>query len=279
MKEETGVIIPKIGFQKMKYYDIYEFAKKKCFEYIHSSEENHNKFYWFSKEYKTFEPYLDFFLCHLGYAILNPLNYHNVIAYGTETSVIFKEIENQNNSLSILKNADGFDENTYRRCNEIALNIRNYTTDIEDDGIILPTGKFLTVDRRIHQTHEMIATIILNQYLIKNKELYEDFVKYIKEQYNNQGMTINESNYETTVINYLNKYLGCIWFVNLYTSYNYLYNSALLTENTKSIIEALNLNEENIGIDITKEQEVNKEEIKKYKKIIQNIYKKGEKNE
>lgn len=261
MKEKTGIIDPDGRFIPLNYYDIYDFAKKKCLEYASLSTENGNKFYWFSKEYNTFEPYLDFLLCRLGFMIVNPLNCHNVVECGKNNNIIFKEVDKN------LKEKSRKKEIYYKRCNEGMRDIRNFSINIKDSGVILPSGKFITVDRNIY--HEDVAIEVINQYLIKNKELYEDFISYITDFYDNKSITISKIGSNCEVIDYLSKYLGCIWFTCLYDS---IYNSALLTKETKEIINALKQNSDNYNDDNLPYLTIDNEDIKKYRKIIKNIY-------
>ncbi len=67
-------------------------------------------------------------------------------------------------------------------CSDNILEIQPFTKDVKVDGLIMPNGKFIVLDRDILSVHEILAEQILNQLLIKNKNLYLDYLEFIEKE-------------------------------------------------------------------------------------------------
>ena len=59
----------------IKYYDIADAAMQIVNTRISEDEVLNNKFNEFKKDYKHFEPYLDFLIIHMGYIFYNPFQH------------------------------------------------------------------------------------------------------------------------------------------------------------------------------------------------------------
>ena len=232
---KTGLINAEDHYIEIPYYEINNFAKRKCHEYMAESEKNRENFLSFSKNYKTFEPYLDFLICALQYVLVNPLNYQNTITYFDRYIIKTKQVENLNRPLNSLRE----EENRFiyfMPCSDNILEIQPFTKDVKVDGLIMPNGKFIVLDRDILSVHEILAEQILNQLLIKNKNLYLDYLEFIEKECGSS--TSFPMTYNMTVINYLSSKLGYIRYAISGKSSIYTYNSLFLTEETENIIES-----------------------------------------
>lgn len=262
---KTGFISPDGIFIEIPYYEVNSFAQKRCYEYIEKSIQNKNTFNAFSKEYKTFNPYFDFLVCVLGYVFVNPLNYQNTIMYFDRYIKKMKAVTDLNRPVNNLIEEDG--RFTYLMpSSDVSLEIQPFKNNIMLDGIIMPNGNFLVLDRTILGVHEVLAEQILNELLIKNKELYEDYTKYIEDKC--CGKVLFPMPHERNTIDYLGVKLGYIRYAMTGNSSLYIYNSLLLTDDTSKIVKYLEKNIENNGNDILDLYSFNEEEIDKSKRLI-----------
>lgn len=262
-KEKVGFITPAGQLKYMEYYNILEFAKKVCYDYINKSEENLKKFFIFKKGYTKFEPYLDFILSELHYVMVNPLNFKDVIIYNDDGLKINKISKLKNGKFSLYR--ENFIWNY--SCSDASLFIEQFDNKKHSDGIITKDGYYVKVDRDKDLYHEQVAEQILNQYLIGNKELYLDYIKYVKNFFSFKRHIDNNDYYTNFAIKYLSSRLGHIW----YTDVVYVYNSSLLTDDNNRIISELKSRYTNSGVDISEEEDLNEIAIKQYQKIIKRL--------
>lgn len=268
-KEKTGFITPDKKIIYLDYYDINEFAKEVCQNYIKKSTNNLSIFNSFKDDYIQFEPYFDFIIYKLNYSMINPLNFKNYILYKNNDSLFLKQWDS--NNLNITKNQ--YPIKRYTKSSNRELGIKEFNVNEDIDAIILNNGLITTIDRSKGQFHQIVAEQILNQYLIKNKELYIDFLKYIKDEFYIKR-TISPDDYLSNfAIKYLSFNLGHIWYSKFVSNTSFVYNEVLLNNITNDIIKQIRLNrvatfcEANIAI----LKNFNKKEIESYQKIIKKI--------
>lgn len=163
---KTGLITKNDELIEIPYYEIGKFAENICEQYINESETNRCFFEEFAKNYITFKPYLDFLLFHLGYKMINPLLREGCIWEA-------------NNNILQLKNHNGsvFD---YLPVDDISLQIGEFGPSTLSDCIIDINGKCYKTCRNQGIHHEEIYELVINQYLIYDKELYEHYNNYLK---------------------------------------------------------------------------------------------------
>lgn len=160
----TGLVTKENEFIPIPYYEIGAYAENICNEYIKQSETNRIKFDTFSKEYSFFKPYLDFLLFELGYKMVNPLLHEN--------SMWCVE-----NGRLLLKYADK--DQYYSPVYDKALGIEYINPENITDCVIDTNGRIYKVCRELGLHHEIIYELIINQYLIYDKELFDIYQEYM----------------------------------------------------------------------------------------------------
>lgn len=152
---------------KCKYYEI----EDKCIEIINKycslSSENNQKFLEFAKNYKTFKPYFDFVVCVLGYKIKNiELEENKVLMAKDNKMYVYKTLEEklENNYRYSLS------DNKTLNIKPIDFNITPYREAVIYDNLDIYPEVFLG--------HEHIFKQILNNLLISNQSVCEDYLSY-----------------------------------------------------------------------------------------------------
>ena len=159
-------VINKDKEYKLEYYELLDFCKKITEQLIHDNS-NKQEFFKLKKQYSYYEPYFDYVFGKNNFIILNPL--------------YIKDTKLTSNGNKYIIEKDNIDYNfTYANDNAIGLN-KLYKVDC--GFIILEDGTIL--DNRFVERHLINARNILNQYLIRDKEINISFKKYIKgDEYN-----------------------------------------------------------------------------------------------
>lgn len=168
---ETGLITNENKFIAIPYYEIGDFAEKICEQYIQKSELNKIEFEEFAKNYTFFKPHLDFLLFHLGYKMKNPLLHEN-----STWEVIKGKLQLKSETGSV------FD---YSPVRDDILQITYVNPEKIEDSLIDVYGRKYRVPKEFGLHHEDVYELVINQYLIYDKELYK-----IYEEYMNSGITI-----------------------------------------------------------------------------------------
>lgn len=166
----TGVITKENEFIPIPYYEIGTFAERVCDEYIEKSEANKIKFETFAKDYSFFKPYLDFLLFELGYKIVNPLLHYNSIWSVENNELLLKSSSDNKHYVPV---CDKSLEISYINPEDI------HTCMIDLDG------RIYEINRELELHHENVCELVLNQYLIYDKELFEIYQEYISNNITN----------------------------------------------------------------------------------------------
>ena len=163
---QSGLIDKSGNKIDIPYYEIGDYSKHLVLDYIKQNEKNKNEFEHFKENYKDFEPYFDFLILHMGYAIINPF---------MEKGILF---ENDNN-FAYLNKTNEVSKNTpyelYPKANTIDFEIKK-TNFIGYDAMVLPNNNFFEVDRTRGFSHELYLRILFMENAIKSKRLYEVFI-------------------------------------------------------------------------------------------------------
>lgn len=270
-KERTGFITPDKKVIYLDYYNINEFAKEICENYIKDNDYNLNVFNNFKKDYIQFDPYFDFIICKLNYSMINPLNFKNYILYKNNNNLFLKNFDCNKQDIKIKINQ--YPVKRYTKSSDKELGIKNFAPDEDIDAIILNNGLIVTVDRAKGQIHQIVAEQILNQYLIKNRELYLDFLKYLKNEFYIKRHIGPDDYLSNFAIKYLSWNLGNIWYSKFVDSTSCVYNGDLLNNVTSEIIDKIKLGSTSVlcEANIARLNKFNKKEIKNYQKIIKRI--------
>lgn len=166
---ESGLITPSGETINIPYYEIGNYAKNICQNYIKESTEHKVEFEKFAQNYHFFEPYFDFIMFHLKYKMINPFLNEDSIGY-----VIGKYFVTKTTSLNSKNKIE-----KYTSTSDKDLQITNYKDTSLKEGFINSNGIGFKVNRIIDMGHPKLCEILLNQYMIHNKEIYDDYVNYI----------------------------------------------------------------------------------------------------
>lgn len=161
---DTGLLTKENQFIPIPYYEIGTFAENVCNQYITENEINKIHFDIFAQDYNFFKPYLDFLLFELGYKMINPLLYQNAIWF----------VEND-----ILTLKQGDNSSKYSKVSDVALDISYVNPENVRDCMMDSIGRVYNVNRESNLYHENICDLVINQYLIYDKELYEMYKEYM----------------------------------------------------------------------------------------------------
>ena len=160
---ETGLITPNNKFIAVPYYEIGKLAENICEDYIKESEANRLRFQIFSQYYSFFKPHLDFLLFELGYKMVNPLLHKNSIWYVCNDTLILKKDDKIRHYSSVSDTALGL----------AYINPENVKSCMMDN-----IGRVYNVNKKNGLYHETVCDLVINQYLIYDKELFEEYRKY-----------------------------------------------------------------------------------------------------
>lgn len=163
MNMKTGVVDKNGNLIEMPYYEIGNFFKNIVKEYISLNEDNKAVYDDFKKDYLFFKPYYDFAIFKLGYKILNPLFNENTLGYAKDNKIIVENMYDDALKYYYSKTNDNEIEVKYADPNNI------FSCIIDQDG------RCFKVDREKDQFHEQIFEQVLNQIIIYNKIICEDY--------------------------------------------------------------------------------------------------------
>lgn len=161
----TGLVTKENQFIPIPYYQIGTYAEDVCKQYIEQDEVHKIQFETFIKNYSFFKPYLDFLLFELEYKMVNPL-LHNNSMWCVE------------NGRLILKSADK--DQYYSSVCDKDLGIEYINPENITDCVIDLKGRVYKACRDLGLHHEIIYELIINQYLIYDKELFDIYEEYMK---------------------------------------------------------------------------------------------------
>lgn len=168
---ETGFITDENKLITIPYYEIGMFAENICKNYVGKNENNRKKFEEFAKNYHHFQPYFDFLLFELGYKMLNPLLRENAM-WHVEDNILYLSTHIKAKEYRYLPVNDFF----FKRQYISPENLQDCVVDF--DGISY------NVPRKLGLFHEEMDELILNQYLIYDKELFEIYQNYMEKGLN-----------------------------------------------------------------------------------------------
>lgn len=161
---ETGLITNENKFIPIPYYEIGLFAENICKNFMEANEKNKEKFEVFAKNYQHFKPYFDFLLFELGYKMINPLLRKDSIWHVEENTLY----------LSTLNQVKAY---RYVPVNDCIFVRQGNKLENLQDCVVDFYGVFYNVLRKQGLYHEDTDELILNQYLIYDKELFESYQK------------------------------------------------------------------------------------------------------
>lgn len=150
----------------IKYYDIADAAMQIVNTRISEDEVLNNKFNEFKKDYKHFEPYLDFLIIHMGYIFYNPFIVEEGYFYGRDGKLVYVEHPND-----VSKK-----ERIYPKSDDKSLRIDNFSVDSATISVISPEGLCYKFDRESGYFHGMFFELILMNKMIYKRRLYEDYI-------------------------------------------------------------------------------------------------------
>lgn len=203
--QKAKLISPTGEICDMLYYEIGLYSEKICEEYISKSEENKKEFEDFSENYHYFKPYFDFMIFKLGYKIINPFLKEDTIGYAIGNYFITKSLRQKSRM------------EKYTSVNDHDLQITNYKEASIQEGFIDQNGIAYKVNRKIDMGHSKVCELVLNQLMIYNKEICDDFVYCINNTVIGQ--------IEPVIENYMIERLGFTHMCIFDTGYgNVIYN-------------------------------------------------------
>ena len=162
---KSGFITKDNIFIPVPYYEIGLFAENVCKNYMEENEANKMQFELFARDYHYFKPYLDLLLFQLGYQMVNPLLQENATWY-VEDNVLY------------LSKPYKPKEYRYLPIRDDALQIQYIAPEHLQNCIVDFRGIAYHFSRGMGLYHEEIYELVLNQYLIYDKVLYEAYKSY-----------------------------------------------------------------------------------------------------
>lgn len=180
--DETKLISPNGEIHNILYYEIGLYSEKLCQEYIEKSEENKIEFENFASNYTYFKPYFDFLIFKMGYKIINPFCSKKLIGYTIGNYFITKGISRE----------DNIKMSKYTSVSDKDLQITNYKDTSLKEGFIDANGIGFKLNRKIGLDHSKLCELILNQFMIYNKEIYLDYINSISDPEISDIITIIE---------------------------------------------------------------------------------------
>lgn len=169
-----AILIDKYGNkEEIPYYSI----EQKFIDIIETANEDIKKqFEEFKQKYKYFTPYFDFGIFHLGYTIENPMGYdERLLVAHNDRIYILKNMNYEKYKTEPVKYSD---YEYFTVCDDETLKIKTVQYDPKyfDNGIIDHENNFISLaGMRIHQN---LAILIVNQMIIRNKNIFECFLNY-----------------------------------------------------------------------------------------------------
>lgn len=161
----------------------YYYLEQKFIEIIsNSSNDIKEQFKIFKQDYKYFTPYFDFVVLHLGYAIENPMGYYNSLLVSIENKIYLLNNIRYNDYINQPELKNKILESRlipfFIQCDDATLKISSAPEDNEnfECGIIDRDNVFISLLNM--PIHNNLALLIVNQMLIKHKDMYEKFVNY-----------------------------------------------------------------------------------------------------
>lgn len=166
--------------EEIPYYQI----EQRCIEIVQTLDtEKRKEFEDFKKNYGYFAPYFDFVVMRLGYTIENPMGYDNCLLVFHDDK--FYILEDTNYEKYCAGYAVYSEYHFFGKCDDITLNTHKISTNLREfpediqiiqNGIIDRQNNFLAMSNlRFHQN---LAKLIVNQLIIKSKNIYNLFLKY-----------------------------------------------------------------------------------------------------
>jgi len=161
---KTGLLNEDNEFIELPYYEIGTYAEEICKKYIEENEENKIKFEIFSENYSFFKPYLDFLLFKLDYKVVNPMLHQDSMWRVENDRLILK---------SAAKDRYGI------QASDSMLGISYINPEDVQSCMIDQEGRVYKTNDSLNIYHEDVCDIVLNQYLINDKEMYEAYEEYV----------------------------------------------------------------------------------------------------
>ncbi len=165
----------------IKYYELEETAKQIVDLYLEKDDNLKQSFDSFKKDYIHYSPYIDFLICKLNYKLINPFITEEGYLYGKDEKIIYVQNAFDDKYRKTLE---------YPKASDKDLHIERVNIDNIEDSIIDPNGNCYILNRESSEFHQQYFETILLHKMAKNKELYEDYIKCIKE-YNDIFYLIN----------------------------------------------------------------------------------------
>lgn len=162
---QTGLMKKDRTFIQIPYYNIMKYAKVLCKNWCSESLENQKVFDEFSKDYKTYLPYLDFVIRKLGYALVNPLLLNKTLFIAKDDKAYLVNLVNNNKAICL------------RALSDTALNLRELSLPL-DNCVIDKSGLMHCFERE--ERHPVWMINILNYYLTQDKELYYKYINFLE---------------------------------------------------------------------------------------------------
>ncbi len=155
----------------IKYYDIADAAKQIVNTKIKDDENLKNKFNEFKKNYKHFEPFLDFLIIYMGFKFMNPFVIEEGCLYGKDGDLHY-----------IMYPFDKIHRKDiiYPKSDDISLGIDTFSSDNLADSVVSPEGLCYKLNRENGDFHEMFYEVILKNKMIYKRKLYEDYITCMK---------------------------------------------------------------------------------------------------
>lgn len=209
---KTGIIDKNHNLIEMPYYEIGNYLKNIVKEYISLKDENKIEFDEFKKDYTFFKPYYDFAIFKLGYQILNPLFNEDTLGYAKDDKFIIEEINNKKHP------------NIYPKTNDTEIEVKYANPSNIYPCIIDQNGRCFRTNRDKDQIHEQLCEQLLNQIMIYNKTICEDYY---------ENCIINH-NFPNINFYFINR-LGFIQISEIYV----LYNKNLINDYTINLLNKI----------------------------------------
>lgn len=164
-----ALLIDKNGNEEeINYYEL----ESRLEEIIKSlPESEYNQFLDFAANYQVFSPYFDYAILKLGYSIVNPMGYNGIIKCENGNMYLYKQvIRHQEELLDKVRIYPG-DKDT------IKVSPVPYDKEKMSSGVLDHYNNYYTIDN-ISSVHSAVPINIVNQIILKNKEMYELFKSY-----------------------------------------------------------------------------------------------------
>lgn len=161
---EIKLISPSGNIIKLPYYEILNYASLLCEKFISLNENNKKLFDEFKKNYNFFLPYFDFMILKLNYKMEDPF-FRNGILLSKNDEIFFKDKLTHKEFL-------------YPKSDDISIGLNNDYDNL-DTCLIDYDGNIFNINKTKKFHHEEYEEKILNEFMINNKEICEDYCNYI----------------------------------------------------------------------------------------------------